>query len=308
MSDDVSLTDIANMVGAANSIGGAANDTMDAVSAHAQHIQSLGDFLSADPRGQIFATVFNPVVSTTEQAGVATANAQGGTAVKLGNHVVNVVDTDTKIKEQLDQFYANNQDHTNIALMEKDLGFQSPLSKSTYKGSGKATDENPGLSGQQIDNPLETELGQAAMAARIANGNDTRAVNYAAFKCVDSDGNVFVIAGPSEGMHSERVLGIPALEGGFTITDIYTERQPCNTANNFCRTWLQKYFGSDPPNVTYKWPYTTAEEKKASNIGVTNDAKTVFSDPNYSAPPVSAPDYVDPTASGTPDIGMGDDG
>jgi len=310
---DVSLTDVENMLGAANTIGGAANGTMDAVSAHSQRLQSLGDFLSGDPRGQIFAAVFNPVTSTTEEAGVAAAKAQGGTAVKLGNHVVTVLDTDAKVRDQLNQYLENNPDHSDIVFMSKGKDFQTPLSGKNYEGTGAAGEDNPGLFGRQIDNPEETELGQAAMAARIADGY-TGGRNYAAFRCVDSNGNVFIIAGSSApGTHSERVLGIPALEGGFTVTDVYTERQPCDDSGSYCGTWLQNYFGEDvvtgrvAPNVTYKYPYGTTEEKKAASVGVKSDAAAVVNNPDYVAPPVTAPVYTTPAGGEAPAV-VEDDG
>jgi Xanthomonas XOO_2897-like deaminase len=194
----------------------------------------------------------------------------------------------------------NNPDHADIVFMSKGDGFQTPLSAGSYGGTGAASEENPGLFGRQIDNPQETELGQAAMAARIADGY-TGGKNYAAFRCVDSHGNVFIVAGSSApGTHSERVLGIPALEGGFTVTDVYTERQPCNDPGSYCGTWLQNYFGDDfdngrvAPNVTYKYPYGDAKANAAARAGVKADAAVVVNNPDYVAPPVTAPNYTTP--------------
>lgn len=276
MSGEQSLTDIENMMQNASTIGGASMDASEAVGQHMSRIQGLGDFLSGDPLGQVFQAVFDPVTDATARAGNAAGQAMAGTAVNIGNHVARVLQTDQDAAKQFEALHEKFPDDLPVVVVGKQEDFHGSLS-SQYPGAGKSGDDNPGLFGTQLQgDPMDTELGRAVAKARIANG-DASGVNYAAFRCVDKDGNAFVIAGPSDGMHSERVVGIPLIGSDVNVTDIYSERQPCDRRSSYCATWLQKWFGTanngEAPNVTYSEPYATSSDNYPATKSITSRAK-----------------------------------
>lgn len=279
MTGDISVTNVENMVSNASSMGGASGDAGQAVNAHMQRIQNLGDFLSGDPRGQVFKAVFDPVTDTTARAGAAASSAMAGTAVNIGNHVARVVETDGALADKLQKLYEDHPNDPQLVIVGKQANFQGKIGKN-YKTPGESSDENPGLFGTKLTvDPMTTELGRAAAAARIANG-DTSGVNYAAFRCVDANDNVFIIAGPSSGMHSERVVGLPLIGSDINVTDIYSERQPCDRNSSFCATWLKEYFGKSnngsAPNVTYSETYETSADNYDATKNITTRARSVL--------------------------------
>ena len=276
MSGEVSATDAENMIQNASTIGGASADAGEAVSQHMSRLQGLGDFLSNDQYGQVFKAVYDPVNDTTVKAGSAASQALAGTAVNIGNHAARVIETDTTLAAEMQKLHDKFPNDYPVVVVGKQADLQTALSDK-YPGAGKSSDDNPGLFGTKLEgDPTDTELGRAVAKARAANG-DTSGVNYAAFKCVDAKGNTFVLAGPSAGMHSERVVGIPLIGSDINVTDIYSERQPCDRNSSFCGTWLQKYFGTanngQAPNVTYSEPYETTKDNYPATKSITERAR-----------------------------------
>jgi hypothetical protein len=285
-SNPVSLTSVENMIEGADGMGKAADATATAIAAHVQRIQALGDFLSGDPRGQIIATIFNPVTETTAKAGMAAAGAQAGTAVKLGNQAQKVIDTDTEIQQKLVGLYQQFPNDPPTALVDyEDLQKQSGSLFALTQA--EIDDPKQKLDGTQLSGdagPYDNELTRAIAAARVA-GDYEGGKNYAAFRVVGPDGSPFILVGHSDGIHSERLVGITLLDpttkqlkAGYTVTDIYSERGPCDRNPSFCSTWLSKYFGTanngSAPNVTYKEPY----DGSVSNYQVTKNVKANASD------------------------------
>lgn len=285
MSNPVSLTSVESMLDGADTMGGAANASADAVQTHAQRIQALGDFLSSDPRGQIFATVFNPVTETTAKAGMAAATAQAGTAVNLGNHVQNVINNDADIQQKLSGLYAAYPGDPATAQV-KYTDLQRLSSPDFATTAAERADPNLKLNGTQVPDigKYDTELTRAIAAARAADDYD-EGKNYAAFRVVAPDGSVFILVGQSNSIHSERLVGITLLDpatkqikAGYKVTDIYSERGPCNRNSSYCSTWLAKFLGNandgKAPNVTYKEPY----DGSLSNYQVSKNVKANASD------------------------------
>lgn len=276
MSGEASITDVENMMQNASTIGGASADAGEAVGRHMSRLQSLGDFLSNDQYGQVFKAVYDPVNDTTAKAGSAASQALAGTAVNIGNHAARVVETDSSMATEMQKLHDKFPNDFPVVVVGKQADLQTALS-SQYPGSGKSGEDNPGLFGTKLEgDPTDTELGRAVAKAREANG-DTSGVNYAAFKCVDAQGNTFVLAGPSAGMHSEKVVGIPLIGSDIKVIDIYSERQPCDRNSSFCGTWLQKYFGTanggEAPNVTYSETYETSSDNYKATKSITTRAK-----------------------------------
>ena len=302
-SNPVSLTSVESMIEGADGMGKSADATAAAITAHTQRIQALGDFLSGDPRGQIMATIFNPVTETTAKAGMATANAQAGTAANLGNHAQNVIDNDVKIQQKLVGLYDQFPNDPPTALvdyedLQKESGGRFALTEAEILDPKMALDGTP-ISGDA--GPYDNEMTRAIAAARVAD-NYAGGKNYAAFRVVGPDGSPFILVGHSDGIHSERLVGLtlldPAtkqLKAGYSVTDVYSERGPCNRNPSYCSTWLSKYFGTAnngaAPNVTYKETY----DGSVSNYQVTKNVKANASDivSNFST---QFP--TDPTAGG----------
>src|SRR6185503_20171713 len=64
--------------------------------------------------------------------------------------------------------------------------------------------------------PGSSELARAVDRARLADGKKGQStdVNYAAFRCVDKNGNEVIVTGRSDrpnSLHSEQVAGVPIL-------------------------------------------------------------------------------------------------
>ncbi|MEV7283006.1 nucleic acid/nucleotide deaminase domain-containing protein [Streptomyces sp. NPDC093252] len=117
------------------------------------------------------------------------------------------------------------------------------------------------VTSQKVD-PGTTDLSRATQIARYHN-QDWGGGNYAAGRYIGNDGNDIILVTNSEGPHSERTLGYPILKAGKqdNLTEIYTERQPCQGRPSWCDKWTAKYFGEDL-EVTHSTKYLNSEEAK----------------------------------------------
>ncbi|MDY0809792.1 nucleic acid/nucleotide deaminase domain-containing protein [Kitasatospora purpeofusca] len=120
-----------------------------------------------------------------------------------------------------------------------------------YKKSDKDDDGNQKqdekVVSQKIDDP--TELSRAVEEARRAQG-DYGGKNYASLRYRDEKGE-FILVGRSDynRSHSERSIGKPLLGGREgNVTDLYTERAPCQAGPN-CERWLARHFESQNPDL-----------------------------------------------------------
>ncbi|MER7196682.1 hypothetical protein CG723_40910 [Streptomyces sp. CB01635] len=114
--------------------------------------------------------------------------------------------------------------------------------------------------------PGSTDLSRATQIARYHN-QDWGGGNYAAGRYQDPSGKEMVLVTNSEGPHSERTLGYPILkaEKQDNLTEVYTEREPCQGRPSWCDKWTAKYFGSDL-EVTHSAKYLNSEEPKIRDV------------------------------------------
>ncbi|MDX2709308.1 nucleic acid/nucleotide deaminase domain-containing protein, partial [Streptomyces sp. PA03-6a] len=112
-----------------------------------------------------------------------------------------------------------------------------------------------------------SELARATQLARQAhNGTgDYGDNNYAAVRYKDDRGGEFILVGRSNRAiyaHSERVLGVPIMNTGNRdhITELYTERAPCERRSPVCAAWLQHYFPNASVEHTFQYGPTKASE------------------------------------------------
>jgi hypothetical protein len=201
-------------------------------------------------------------------------NPMPGDHVSIGNHGANVRSISDKEAKKLAQMEKDFPDDLPMVILHKQKDFHGTI-KGDFSSPGKSDAHTPGLFGHQINDPMQDELGRATIRARILNG-DKKGVNYAAFKCVDKDGNPFILVGHSAGMHSERVVGIPLIGSDIKVTDIYSERTPCDRNPSYCGTWLHKFFGGSnngsPPDVRYKHLYDDTTTNSTVTRNVKKDA------------------------------------
>ncbi len=120
-----------------------------------------------------------------------------------------------------------------------------------YKASDKDEDgkqkQDEKVVSQKIDDP--TELSRAVEEARRAQG-DYGGKNYASLRYRDEKGE-FILVGRSDynRSHSERSIGKPLLGGRErNVTDLYTERAPCQAGPN-CERWLARHFEPENPDL-----------------------------------------------------------
>ncbi|GAA2452208.1 nucleic acid/nucleotide deaminase domain-containing protein [Streptomyces macrosporus] len=114
---------------------------------------------------------------------------------------------------------------------------------------------------ERVD-PGSTDLSRATQIARYHN-QDWGGGNYAAGRYVSDSGKEIIIVGNSEGPHSERTIGYPLLKAGKqdNLTELYTERQPCQGRPSWCDKWTAKHFGEDL-QVTHSQKYDNSESRK----------------------------------------------
>jgi len=131
----------------------------------------------------------------------------------------------------------------------------------------------------------QQDLRDAVNQARIEN-KDTGG-NYAAYRYIDKDGNEGILVARSGQenedtggykqyvYHSEQQGGSFLLdqmkEGNVVrVTEVYTERSPCNVRSQQCGAWLYEYFQKHDSNfkVTYDELYDTAENKAKANAAI----------------------------------------
>ncbi|MFP8905430.1 WXG100-like domain-containing protein [Streptomyces atacamensis] len=110
--------------------------------------------------------------------------------------------------------------------------------------------------------PGSTDLSRATQIARYHN-KDWGGGNYAAGRYVNDDGKQIIIVGNSEGPHSERTIGYPLLKAGKqdNLTELYTEREPCQGRPSWCDKWTAKHFGENL-EVTHSQRYDNSEPRK----------------------------------------------
>ncbi|MFJ6821988.1 nucleic acid/nucleotide deaminase domain-containing protein [Streptomyces niveus] len=139
------------------------------------------------------------------------------------------------------------------------------------------------VTSRRVD-PGSTDLSRATQIARYHN-SDWGGGNYAAGRYVDGSGKQMILVTNSEGPHSERTLGYPILKAGKkdNLTELYTERQPCQGSPSWCDKWTAKYFdpelkvthsqsylNSDPPNIRdvehEKYRAQLAKDHKAHGV------------------------------------------
>lgn len=202
-------------------------------------------------------------------------NTGSGTHVRIGNHGANVENISAKDAQKLAQMEKDFPDDLPMVILSKQPDFHGEL-KGDFKSPGESGPGNPGLFGHEISDPMQDELGRATIRARLLNGDD-KGINYAAFKCIDEHGNPFILVGSSAGMHSERVAGIPLIGSNIKVTDIYSERMPCDRNPSYCGTWLHEWFGKandgSPPDVRYRHLYDDTTKNSTVTGLVKKDAR-----------------------------------
>lgn len=108
--------------------------------------------------------------------------------------------------------------------------------------------------------------------------------NYAAYRYIGKDGQERILVSSSEGTHSERVGGAFLKEqmekGNITdVSEVYTERSPCQPDTGYCDEWLYHHFARDNPGfkVTHSHDYgINGTTKGQANVAVRNHAKGLF--------------------------------
>ena len=218
-------------------------------------------------KGKIFKGTMHPAKGIP--------NVGSGTHVKLGDHGMKLDSLSDAEAQKLAKIEKDFPDDLPMVILHKQKSFHQKL-KGKFKTPGESSATNKGLFGNEIDDPINDELARATIRARLLNGDD-KGINYAAFKCVDKEGNAFILVGHSEGMHSERVAGIPLIHSGINVTDIYSERQPCDRKSSFCGTWLRQWFGSSnygsAPDVRYSHLYDSTTDNSVVTGKVRKDAR-----------------------------------
>ncbi|WP_405795647.1 nucleic acid/nucleotide deaminase domain-containing protein [Streptomyces sp. NBC_01506] len=134
----------------------------------------------------------------------------------------------------------------------------NPYPVSPSKDTAKVTS-------RRVD-PGSTDLSRATQIARYHN-SDWGGGNYAAGRYVDGSGKEMILVTNSEGPHSERTLGYPILkaEKKDNLTELYTERQPCQGSPSWCDKWTAKYF--DPElKVTHSQAYLNSDSPNVRDL------------------------------------------
>jgi Xanthomonas XOO_2897-like deaminase len=108
--------------------------------------------------------------------------------------------------------------------------------------------------------------------------------NYAAYRYIGKDGQERILVSSSDGTHSERMGGAwlkEQMEKGnvLGVSEVYTERSPCQPDTGYCDEWLYHHFARDNPDfrVTHSHDYgINGTSKGQANTAVKNHARSLF--------------------------------
>lgn len=131
-----------------------------------------------------------------------------------------------------------------------------PLERAEAGKEGPRKNSTPIVAGS-------TDLSRATQLARHSDGYYA-GKNYAAFR-VGSGKDGFIVVGRVDGPHSERIVGVPLKNSGMAdmVTDAYSERAPCRTAQYFCGEWMEKYFPDTEMSHSFEYgELATWEDEK----------------------------------------------
>ncbi|NUR57495.1 MAG: hypothetical protein HOV87_02105 [Catenulispora sp.] len=203
------------------------------------------------------------------------ANKGSGAHVRIGNFGAMVDNISPAEAAKLAKIEKDFPDDLPMVVLKKQPDFHGEF-RGEFKTPGPSGPNTPALFGHQINDPINDELGRATIKARLING-DTSGVNYAAFKCYDENGKPYILVGHSEGVHSERVAGIPLVDSSTRVSDIFSERTPCDRKSSYCGTWLHEHLGDSnsgsAPDVRYHVLYDDTTKNYDVTKHVIKDAK-----------------------------------
>ncbi|MEV0374118.1 hypothetical protein AB0I10_30665 [Streptomyces sp. NPDC050636] len=160
-------------------------------------------------------------------------------------------------------------------------------------------DRNPKQDATKVD-PRTHDLAVKVNERRRADGDQSKK-NYAAFEFEDEHGQRHVEIGHSDGVHSERVVGVPMLEQQkrhaeerekaiaegrdpgperkIKVTRMYSERDYCNQRTPNCNDWTRHYFPGAERSYAFEYDHHTPGSKRQGNRDLEDHLRWVFGKP-----------------------------
>ncbi|MFB7630090.1 nucleic acid/nucleotide deaminase domain-containing protein [Streptomyces sp. NPDC056149] len=157
---------------------------------------------------------------------------------------------------------------------------------------------NPKQDATKVD-PRTHDLAVKVNDRRKEKG-DKSGKNYAAFEFEDEHGNKRVEVGRSDGVHSERVVGVPLLERQqrldeerkhaiaegrdpgpdrkIKVTRMYSERDYCNQKAPNCNDWTRHYFPDAERSYAFEYD-NTKDSRRQGNRDMQDHLRWVFGEP-----------------------------